>query len=806
MSKLSRRDLVQALAVAAAVPFGATHANLAFASPPTPGRRAAPRVPETITERFASLPFESQEIGGILAERMKISVEGRLLHIDEKTFLEGFVHHHATDDFISTWVGEHAGKFLDAACNSLRYRENADLRRLVARVAKTLIDSQGADGYLGTYTDERRWTDWDVWTHKYNLIGLLSYYETTGDAAALTACRKMGDLLCRIFGEAPGQRDIAAGGGNTNTTSVLEPMCALYRFTGEARYLEFCRYIVRAYDHPDGPHIVSTLLREGRVHLVGNAHAYTMMSNLNGLIDLYRLTADQTLLSAVMRAWDDIVQHQLYFTGTVSPSEHFRSDGRLLSLPSSNVGETCATVTWLQLNWRLLRLTGEARFGQEIERTVYNHLLAAQDPRSGNISYFTALAGHKEHNAAPLCCVSSGPRGISLIPRLTWGLAGNAFVVNLYVAGRADFEIDGAPVQVISETQFPLEGDISLSVRVARPTHFTVRLRVPEWATRFQVTVGSQTFTGQAGRMLDITRTWSRSSALKISMDLPIQTLDGGATYPDYLALKRGPQVLALEKAVNPTLPYIHRTALRGASGPPVCKPVAAPAGWAERQVYEVDGIAGMPAPDGQLDLQRRPLVFVPFADTVDYSVWVTREDRLRRDVPAVTVFARSIMSVWSRQAIPEFLTDENPASFCAADQRDPSFAGVLLGEPARQRGDPMWFAVVLAGPQTITRIVFRHGATDDGWFDASAGKPRIEVLRSAVPKMWGFVPDVFRPQWESVAVFDSYPSVHEAAPESAAGRMFEVRLPQAMTVHAIRLIGKPLGDYVACAELGAYA
>src|SRR5205807_5886439 len=286
------------------------------------------------------------------------------------------------------------------------------------------------------------------------------YYELTAEPAALRACRGMGDLLVRTFGEAPGQRDIIGAGEHLGmaATAVLEPMCRLYRFTADVRYLEFCRYLVRSYDQPHGPRIVRTLLETGSVYRVANGKAYEMLSNLNGLIDLYRLSADKTLLDAVLRAWEDMVRHQLYRTGTLSAAEHFQPEGQLLTLQASNVGEMCVTVTWLQLNWRLLRLTGEARFGQEIERTVYNHLLAAQDPRTGNVSYYTSWAGPKEFTDALLCCVSSGPRGISLLPKLAWGLEKKALVVNLYTPGRARFEIDGVPIQVISETQFPSDG------------------------------------------------------------------------------------------------------------------------------------------------------------------------------------------------------------------------------------------------------------------------------------------------------------------------------------------------------------
>src|SRR5882762_10308275 len=527
MGTISRRELIRIAAGLAAGSRVAARASAVQAADPP--RRPEPLVPERVPERYISLPFEAQQLGGIFADRMRVNVEGRLLHIDEQAFVSPFAHRDTSGHFDEAWLGEHAGKFLDAACNALRYNEHAELRSIAGRVAKTLVASQGADGYLGTYPAARRWTGWDVWVHKYNLIGLLSYYELTADPAVLRACRGMGDLLARTFGDAPGQRDIITAGEHMGmaATSVLEPMCRLYRFTGEVRHLEFCQYVVRAYDHPHGPRIVSTLLESGSVDRVANGKAYEMLSNFNGLVDLYRLTADRLLLDAVLTAWDDIVSQQLYRSGTLSAAEHFQPNGRLLSLQSSNVGEMCVTVTWLQLNWRLLRLTGEARFGQEIERTVYNHLLAAQDGRNGNISYYTSWVGPKEFTDAMLCCVSSGPPGISLIPRLVWGLEKNALVVNLYSAGHAHFEINGVAIELICETQFPSEGTVTLKVNAQRATHFAVRLRVPEWASDFQVNLGSGTLAGTRGQMLDVSQTWPRSTTLDIRMDMRTRVVSG---------------------------------------------------------------------------------------------------------------------------------------------------------------------------------------------------------------------------------------------------------------------------------------
>jgi len=819
MGTISRRELVQIMAAAMiCTGVGAPAARAATVHRP---RRPEPVVAERVRELFTSLPFESQELRGLFADRMQTNVEGRLLHIDESACLSGFVHRDSAGNFDGAWVGEHAGKFLDAACNAVRYREHAGLRHIMERMVKALIASQEPDGYLGTYPAARRWTGWDVWVHKYNLIGLLSYYELTADPAVLRACRGMGDLLARTFGDAPGQRDIVTAGEHIGmaATSVLEPMCRLYRFTGEVRHLEFCQYVVRAYDHPHGPGIVSTLLESASVDRVANGKAYEMLSNFNGLVDLYRLTADRLLLDAVLRAWDDIVSQQLYRTGTLSAAEHFQPNGRLLSLQSSNVGEMCVTVTWLQLNWRLLRLTGEARFGQEIERTVYNHLLAAQDGHNGNISYYTSWVGRKEFTDALLCCVSSGPRGISLIPQLAWGLQRNALLVNLYAPGRARFVINGVPVEVICETAFPADGRVTLTVNAERATRFAVRLRVPEWASDFQVKLRSGTLAGTRGQMLDVSQTWPRSTTLDIRMDMRTRVVSGAPTYPDYALVQRGPQVLALEQALNPAVPYLQRVALTEAGEPLAMRPAAVPAGWAGRQVYEFDGLVGLPGEGEPLRVEPRALHLVPFADLNNGRVWITRADRASRDPPAVSAFARASLSVVSlgleptaerRSAtdIAEFVTDEDPHSFCTINPQDRGFA-TYLGAPPGKRGDPVWFAVMLTRPASIARIVFRHGAVSaaGGWFDTTDSLPRIEVARTAIPTSAnGAVPDDSKVRWEVAGLLDQYPRSNAVAPPALTdGQSFELRLPQPLEVYGIRVVGKAGGDYASCAELSAY-
>jgi len=557
-----------------------------------------------VKEYFSPALLSGQKIDGWLGARLKANKELRLYKVDETALLAGYINKPG----VHPWIGEHAGKFLEAACNSYQNTPDPVLKIQIDRTAQQLIASQLSDGYLGTYEAASHWTSWDVWSHKYNIIGLLSYYQMSGFKPALLAAQKAGDLLCATFGTGQGQKDIIAAGTHVGmaATSVLDPMTDLYLFTGNKKYLDFCYYITASFDGKNGPRIITTLDSIGRVDKTANAKAYEMLSNLVGMIKLYRVTADKKFLAPVLAAWKDITENRLYITGTTSSFEHFQDNHVLPASAKDNMGEGCVTTTWLQLNYNLLCIFGKMEYVNELERTVYNHLTGAENPQTGCVSYYTPLMGKKGYGCNITCCMSSVPRGIAMVPLFTNGKINGDPSFLFYQPGVYTSTLSDAKktrVEFATKTIFPEDGNVTIQVNPSSATAFEIALRKPYWAQDFTVKVNGIAQKKTANDILLVRRTWKKGDVIAVSFSMPVKLLDGNISYPGSVAFQRGPQVLVYDKTVNTIAAgNINITSdfkLQNAS------PVL-PKNWIGTQAYRVNVIA-----DGKPE----NIILVPYAD-----------------------------------------------------------------------------------------------------------------------------------------------------------------------------------------------
>jgi uncharacterized protein len=711
--------------------------------------------------------------GGILADRMKINLEQRLLKVDEKSLVDGFIHRPGSHP----WIGEHAGKFLHAAAWTYQYTHDERLKILMDRIALTVISAQLPDGYLGTYSDDKRWTSWDVWSHKYNLIGLLAWYDVTHDERALTCCRKMGDLLCATFGDdAPGKRDLSDSGTQDGmaATSVLEPMCYLYRHTGDKKYLDFCYYITRNIEKHSK--IISSLTAGKRVDETSNAKAYEMLSNLVGLVELYRITGDEKFLIPAKNGWDSIVKDHLYLSGTSSAFEHFRAPGVLPAGAPDYVGEGCVTVTWEQLSLSLLKLTGEAKYADQLERTIYNALIAAQNADNGDICYFTPLVGAKPYTHNICCCLSSEPRGIALIPQAVAGVAGDAVMLNLYGPGSATFTLPAADkqmvtVKVVSETDFPRTGKIKLTFSPSRDVAFDVLLRQPSWSDKSPDTYQRVTIDP------------AKSKEFAFAFDLTPRLIPGGISYPNYVAVERGPELLALDPSDNRDLAIPSSATVTDIAAVQVTG-----------DTFTFPGRASAPdAARHQISTADTLVKLVTYANATKPIVWLPARDHLVTGPLPVTF--GGIEDQWCPKEHPAWKPDEGAITDLRADTYRATYY--------RRMTDQEWYSVQLKQPASIRRVTFKQGPVnpDGGWFDASAGKPQIQIKTAAAD------------EWKTIATLDAYPDTTKSDARSlAAGQVFTATLAAPMEITAIRILGKPAEGnnprtaYSSCAELAAYA
>lgn len=772
---------------------------------PSPLTLVPEKVPPAITDRQDAQIPDRVALTGWVGGRIHANDANRLAKIDLDRLLEGYRKRPGRQ----TWDGEHVGKWLHAATLAWANSRNPGLRQKLDLAVVELAKCQLADGYLGTYVEAERWTFWDVWAHKYNLIGLITYMRHTGNMAALPTCVRMADLLCRTFGDGPGQRDLLVAGRHVGMapTSVLEPMLLLYRLTGEPRYLEFCRYILRSWEKPAGPRIISTLLQTKRVERVGNAKAYEMLSCLNGALEFHRTVGAPEILEAALHAWRDILERRLYITGTASYREFFHAD---FDLPNVNhVGETCVTVTWLQFNAQLLRLTGEARFAEQLERATLNQLFGAQRPDGMGWGYYVEMAGRKPYtsNLDGQCCLSSGPRGVALIPTFALSTDAEGMVANMYDAGRAHLQLrDGTAVAATVESAYPADERIRVTVTPAQTRTFTLKLRIPAWCREHRLEVNGRPVPPgtSADGYAAVRREWRVGDAVELRLGLGPRVVAGDFTNEGKLAVLYGPLVLAADDAmVEPAgatldaiglaAPDLVRLGFTAGSRPKLDQ--ATPG----LPRFSIVGVVRKPVGNLKAGTPVR-VGLVPFADAgaqgSSYRVWLPHgSPRPGRNLLLGGIEGRSRRPHVYDPRVDGVLAVRSTGSVIDDFQ--------TVAHTFDQKHAPQdWYSVELDEPSVVEEIVFFHGITarNGGWFDASAGRPRVEVQT----KPGG--------GWQPVGELTGYPATTATdAAGLTGGDRFSCRLDPPIGITAARVIGKPsAGDQPAqawssCLEMQAF-
>jgi len=488
--------------------------------------------------------------------------------------LNGCIEHHvkATDGLYLTdlfhwktetelWQSEFWGKWMHAAVPLVRYSGSAELEERIRRSVGNLLSAQLSDGYLGNYCEKSRYgIGWDVWGSKYTMLGLMFHYDLTGDAAALEAAKRQCDHLMGVFG--PGKRELRQSGQlcGLPSCSVLEAVVWLYNRTKEPRYLSFARDIAAQLNAADGLRLVDDALagvsvadrtpkaskNEGR-----NAghKAYEMMSCYQGLVELGLATGERKYVEAAVAAAKDIAATEVNICGGASSIEHWYRGATNQVRPFSREQETCVLTTWMRLCAKLLQVTGDPFFADQLERTFYNAYLAALNRDNSFFETYTPLAGYRSRGQYHCrmhtnCCNANGPRGFVSFLESFLQTDGSAAVFNLYASSTASVNLPATGEKVTFETftLYPAENRVEIFNRTEKPLRFTLKLRIPAWSAKTAVRLnGKPVEDVRAGAYLVLDRTWQPGDG--ITLDFDFRTV--AHVVENHVAFTRGPVTLA---------------------------------------------------------------------------------------------------------------------------------------------------------------------------------------------------------------------------------------------------------------------
>ncbi|MCX6625430.1 MAG: glycoside hydrolase family 127 protein [Acidobacteria bacterium] len=490
------------------------------------------------------LPVDAREVrvGGEIGRRIDVTLHNNLLALDvEKDFLQPFEQRQEKFGYIGL------GKLILSAVRMAAYTHDSKAAAFKDRlVARTMAMQQG-DGYIGIFEPGRRITAlWDVHELGYLAAGLLADYEFFHREASLAAARKAAGYLLAHWDQIPAdwvqRTDVATHVAVTGTDRTF---LAFHRLTGDARYLDFLltRRGLADWDLP--------LVIGRRAGIEGHMYAY--LARTVAQLELYRLRPSPKLLVNAERALDFLTNHDgAVVTGGAGQWEIWTGDQD----GGNALAETCATAYQLRLYDNLLRMHGDARLGDLMERTVHNTVFGAQSPDGRRIRYFTPIEGPREyHPTDAYCCPNNYRRIIAELPEFLYYRSGAGITVNLYTASEAKIDLDGYSVRLRQETAYPERGDVLLRVDPSRPAKFPLRLRIPLWAAGAAVLVNNTPVGAvRPGTFLELDRAWKTGDTVSLKMPMRFRLVRGRQRQAGRVAVLRGPLVFTLNPAQAQTL------------------------------------------------------------------------------------------------------------------------------------------------------------------------------------------------------------------------------------------------------------
>lgn len=457
------------------------------------------------------------------------------------------------------WSGEFAGKLLTGSVQTLRSTRDPALKASTTKFVERLLPLQAEDGYLGPFPRESRLTgtapncpgNWDLWGHYHAMLGLMLWYDETGDGRALEAASRMGDLLCAKF--LGTGKPVSSTGSMEMNQAVVHSLAMLYARTGEEKYLKLAEEVVADFAAPGAGDYLRMGLQGVEFFQIPKPR-WESLHPMMGLAELYWLTGNDDYRKAFEHLWWSIVKTDRHNNGGFSSGEQAQGNPY-----HQGAIETCCTIAWMAMSVEMLRLTGDPLVADELELSTLNQAIGTFAPTARWSTYNTPMDGRRVPSTQDIafqirpgseelnCCSVNAARGLGLISE--WGLMRDATGLALNWYGPATFEtrVKGTPVTLTQTTDYPRDGRIELAVEPRSPVSFNLKLRIPHWSAKTAVTVNGKAAAATPGTYLSLDREWQPGDRVVIEIDMSPRYWAGERECAGKTSVYRGPILLVAE-------------------------------------------------------------------------------------------------------------------------------------------------------------------------------------------------------------------------------------------------------------------
>ncbi|WP_179281036.1 glycoside hydrolase family 127 protein [Paenibacillus sp. XY044] len=563
-------------------------------------------------------------------------------------------------------------KWLEAVGYSLAQTPDSDLEKVADEAIDLIGAAQQEDGYLNTYFTidklEQRWTNLmdchEMYTAGHLIEAAVAYYYGTGKTKLLDIACKVADHIDNRFGLEEGK--IRGYDGHQEIELAL---VKLYHATGEAKYLNLASFLIDERGQEPSffqeeferrgriSHWAPGVVQQGpanlayhqahkpvREHEAATGHAVRAVYMYTAMADLALLKGDNALLEACRRLWDNVVQKQMYVTGSIGSTHHGEAFTFDYDLPNdTNYSETCASIGLIFFAQRLLQNEVKGEYADVMERALYNTVTAGIAGDGKHYFYVNpmevwpaASEGNpgKRHIKAVrqkwygcACCPPNVSRLLSSLGQYIYSANDEALFVHLYVGSRIGHKVAGRSVQLEMESHLPWEGQVRLNVLEADGAgDFTIAFRLPGWSSTSTILVNGQPAQYELrDGYAYIRRNWQAGDTVELEFDMQPRRI---YAHPNLrassgkVALQRGPLVYCLEETDN-------GAPLASLSLPADAELQVVVDEWRGGvAVIEAEGIRAGTPPEAPNDLYStaRPQLQQQRLRAVPYTLWGNRE------------------------------------------------------------------------------------------------------------------------------------------------------------------------------------